>query len=375
MFMIKNLNRFIIFAVLCILFSFSGYAATPKYKLIDLGLQESDRSEAVAVNDSGEVVGSYWMFGKKHYFKWLENEGISLIGLPETAEIRVLNNAGQIAGNYKDASGKDRGFIWDASFGFKDIGTLGGSFARVHDMNDLGQIVGESESSNISLVDGRKEQHAFLWQNNSMLDLGALSGDLGFLGDRSVATSINNHGQIIGTSNHLIAHKVKLLRANNRAVAWIDGVIKEVGGALEPQCSAWAFSINNNGLATYYQNNEMGWFVVDLFTMNTSKIQDMSRWAFKLNDNGDVFLFHNHNYNLDKEIADITYFKKNESNYEDFRHYEHVYFGNSYDNLQPWKPGSFEGACDFNNKRWVVGIAENRYGERHGVLLIPINNP
>ncbi len=61
-------------------------------------------------------------------------------------------------------------------------------------MNDLGQIVGESESENVSLVNGNSELHAFLWQGGCMIDLGALVGDLGLQGNRSIATSINERG-------------------------------------------------------------------------------------------------------------------------------------------------------------------------------------
>lgn len=180
--MIKQINKFIFFTIFLAIFGVCVHAETPAFKLIDLELQESDRSEAVAINDDGLVVGCYWMFNNKYYFIWSEIEGISLIELPNTASIVVLNNAGQIAGNYKDDKGNEHGFIWSNSQGFLDIGTLGGSFTRVYDMNDLGQIVGQSEKNNTSFIDGKAEQHAFLWQNNVMTDLGALVGDLGFSG-------------------------------------------------------------------------------------------------------------------------------------------------------------------------------------------------
>ena len=115
-------------------------------------MQESDQSQAVAVNDKGVVAGAYWMYGKKYYFLWEEKDGITLIDLPETAVIVVLNNVGQIAGNYKDSLGNDRDFIWGQCCGFFDIGTLGGNSTRVNDMNDFGQVVGESECACISLV-------------------------------------------------------------------------------------------------------------------------------------------------------------------------------------------------------------------------------
>lgn len=366
--MIKSLNSFITFTVLCFLFSASAYAIDPTYKLVDLGLQESDASEAVAINDNGQVIGSYSMFGNKYYFCWTEQDGITLIDLPDTAVVRVLNNAGQIAGNYKDLSGKDRGFIWDIESGWNDIGTLGGGFTKIYDMNDLGQIVGESESSNISFVDGRPEQHAFLLQDGLMTDLGALSGDLGFLGDRSVATSINNHGQIIGTSNSLIAHKVKLLRKNNHAVVWQNGVIEEIDRALESQYSAVATSINNLGIATF-GDNKNGYYAVDLAEKNKILffINNFSN-PFEITDSKDIFVIH------EGPSIYLGFLQGSDSKEYCFddKFYDYVYLQNSFESPIHWKPNSFVGTC-FNNNRMIVGIAQNIYGERHGVLLKPID--
>lgn len=375
--MLQQLNyKFVLLLIVCVISFACHIDAAATYKFVDLGLQESDRSEAVAVNDNGQVVGSYWMFDNKYYFSWSDIEGIMLISLPETAVIRVLNNAGQIAGNYQDFIGNDRGFIWDSSLGFRDIGTLGGKFTHVYDMNNLGQIVGESESENDSLVDGEKEQHAFIWQNESMIDLGSLSGDLGFLGDRSVATSINDRGQIIGTSNYLVAHKVKLLRMNNRAVVWEDNMIKDIDPTIEPQYNARAISVSNTGLAVY--DGKDGYFLVDLETGNKGKIP----YAPNLNrdpvfsDNGDIFFYGRDYSGANKKMpADIVCLKdKTIGKFsENWDFYGYVYLPNSFENPQQWKPGSFCGANDFNNKKWVVGSAENIYGERHGVLLTPHN--
>lgn len=355
--------------LLTICFSFlSMYSyAAPTYRMVDLGLQESDQSEAVAVNDQGVVAGVYWMFGEKHYFLWEEKTGIRLIDLPETAVIVVLNNACQIAGNYKDSSGKDKGFVWDPSCGFFDIGTLGGSFTHVYDMNDHGQIVGKSESSNASLVDGTGEQHAFLWQRGFIIDLGALNGDLGVPGDRSVATNINNLGQIIGTSNYLIAHKRTFLRMNNRAVAWNCGIIECFDKDIEPQFGSWAFSISNSGLAAYYNNKE-GCFVVNLFTGEKTKTNIQNK--FFISDLGDIyFCSQSFNGNDNKALGFVVLKENTESIFSDNPRYDaQVNF--SFEAQKGWKP--FSGVYDFNNNRWVVGVAENIYRERHGVLLVPV---
>lgn len=368
--MIKVFNYIVIFFLMLGL-NQHVIAKAPAYNFIDLGLQESDQSEAVAVNDAGQVAGMYWMLGEKYYFIWDEQNWISVIDLPKTANITVLNNSGQLAGSYKDINNKDRGFIWDAHNGFSDIGTLGGNFTRIYDMNDFGQIVGESENANVSLVDGRLERHAFMWQNGSMIDLGALVGDLGILGDRSMATSINNSGQIIGISNFLMAHKRTFLRGNNRSVAWLDGIIEEVDPTMEPQYGAISFTINNNGLATY--SGKGGLFNIDILSKNriAFPIPIGCSKVYEINDNGDIFDFPQHAYELTKKIADCVWVKKSNAseNYYDYVGFNYSFVQNLDSN---WKPGGFEGARDYNNKCWIVGVAENIYGEKHAALLVPL---
>jgi probable HAF family extracellular repeat protein len=68
-----------------------------------------------------------------------------------------------------------------------DLGTLGGGQSEASGLNDLGQVVGLSRTS-----DG--EDHAFLWSGGAMTDLGTLGGKT------SVATAIDNDGRVVGQS-------------------------------------------------------------------------------------------------------------------------------------------------------------------------------
>jgi len=67
----------------------------------------------------------------------------------------------------------------------KDLGTLGGRFTVLSDINAFGQVTGYSEMSDGSI-------HAFIYADDAMQDLGTLGGP------GSLATAINDAGQVTG---------------------------------------------------------------------------------------------------------------------------------------------------------------------------------
>jgi len=74
------------------------------------------------------------------------------------------------------------------------IPTLGGYSVGVADMNNSGQLVGQSDLSGGGMDGGIS--HAFLWQDGVMKDLGTLGGS------ESHAIAINDKGQVIGYSKY-----------------------------------------------------------------------------------------------------------------------------------------------------------------------------
>jgi probable HAF family extracellular repeat protein len=103
-----------------------------------------------------------------------------------------------------------RAFLWQNGSMY-DLGALGsGNDAAALGVNESGQVVGYSfTDASPNGTTGFPTVHPFLWENNNMVDLGSLSGTIaspgplfhmGSMVAPSQTPPINNRGQVVGTS-------------------------------------------------------------------------------------------------------------------------------------------------------------------------------
>ena len=235
-------------------------------KIMDLGtLPEGGyQSEANAVNSAGQVVGSalntipdansmavrnWWYFEvpygyQQRAFLWDKQNGMQDLGtLPggNDAEAIFINEAGQVVGNSYTSSAPSAAcsspgivilttgaFIWDKINGMRNLGSLGGDCTEATDLNNEGQIVGQSYRT------GDKSATAFLWENGSIHELG---GSLG--GDYTGAFGLNEQGQAVGFAY--------LTETTFHGALWTQvGKLTDLGVIGSDQCS-FAAAINAGG--------------------------------------------------------------------------------------------------------------------------------
>jgi probable HAF family extracellular repeat protein len=203
-------------------------------------LSGGNNGSAQGINNRGQAVGfsengtpdatcppGFVNFVEGRPVIW-ENGGVEeLFPFPgdSDAVATAINDDGQAVGWSGNCTTLFHAVLWQNGT-VTDLGNLGGTpqpgFMLINDaaaINNLGQVVGGS------VLPGNPSEHAFLWRDGLMSDLGALPGDA-----LSFAESINDNGQVVGQSCNT--------SGNCRAFVWQSGVMTDLN-TLIPADSPW----------------------------------------------------------------------------------------------------------------------------------------
>ena len=150
-----------------------------------------------------------------------------------------INNSGQIVGYSPNASNVSRAVLWTTSGSVTDLGGLGGTgVAQASAINNNGIAVGYSS------IQSNNQTHATVWDTkaNNISDLGLLTIN-GISGGPSYAYGVNDLGQVVGgavspTSINNFYWKQAALFDNGQVIA-LDNITNALG--------AQANTINNKG--------------------------------------------------------------------------------------------------------------------------------
>jgi probable HAF family extracellular repeat protein len=168
----------------------------------DLGTLGGDQSNAVAVNDAGQVIGMSMiapgsMGPQWHAFTYSDG-AMRDLGFPPdldfaidantSIEVRGINASGQILVEIRGETTRQyRVYLWQNGL-WEHLSALDGEDGWA--LNDAGQITGSADLGPGSIPAG----HAFTYDNTGVHDLGTLGGPI------SRALGINSGGQIVGTA-------------------------------------------------------------------------------------------------------------------------------------------------------------------------------
>lgn len=158
-------------------------------------------------------------------------QDLGTLGGPDALAFNV-NERGQVSGcSYTDSTPNlSTGiptlepFIWEHNE-MRSLGSLGGTYGCVNDLNNKGQAAG------VSNLVGDVATHPFFWSSGSLTDIGTFSGTSGY------PNYMNDTGEVVGQANYPgdVIH---------RGFLWKDGVLRDLGTL--DKCST-AYGINAQG--------------------------------------------------------------------------------------------------------------------------------
>ena len=217
-------------------------------KLTDLGTLSGGYTSGSDINDHGQVAGTGESADRRpHAFLYSDGtlKDLDVLVCVGGSEADGINNLGQVTGGAIFPDGAAHAFVY-TNGRMIDIGSLGG-FSKGHDINDAGQVTGES-----TLDPAGGPAHAFLYSDGVMIDLGTLGGQM------STGYAINAHGQVTGQSYTASTHL--------HAFLYADGRMLDLG------------SMADGGLSVGRGINASGWVVgVTDFTGQVGFVYDGAR--------------------------------------------------------------------------------------------------
>lgn len=324
------------------------FSAQLEYDIQDIGTLQTKASEAIAINNRGQILGWYNIDGTntgKHFF--VRDRDGSFHELPKNEKAsgweinwRFLTDDGKAYGTFDGNANYSVLYLWDQ---FNDVVKLGNlPNKEIVAINNVGQVLIKSVVEN---ENGRSMRRPAIWQNGQITKLRGLEGDIGIESEESYGIDMNNNGEVVGHSQVLLSHK-NTLYTQIHATKWVRGQAIDLHDEVPKSPNSYAHAIND--LGDVIVGSELIRIDGKTIQMHTGPLKSTDKNYFY---KGMSILDRNGN-----KVSDIN-------NIGDIFHY---------DKSSIW--WAFEGIVSLNDSGEILSRGTTVWGEQHAMLLTPIRS-
>ena len=233
--------------------------ARTEYEINDIGTLQTHESTAIALNNQGQILGRYNLGeseGSDHFF--LRDKDGCFSEIPSAEEgMRIhwmyLTDGGEVYGLPEDNSIAPILFVWTLRKGVVNLGEIPGR--NISAINNSGQVL----ISHVHVNDSTAR--AVIWDQGTTTALKGLDGDLGIDSEQSFGFDMNNNGEVVGQSIANLVYKDELYQRKHAAM-WANGLAIDLHKRIPKDDISSAEAINDLGDVLIYGSNRMPTYVV-----------------------------------------------------------------------------------------------------------------
>jgi len=247
----------------------SAYGATD-YKIKDVGTLETYSSLPLAINSSGNILGYYYLDKEKQTKNFfLRDSNGTFHNIPSIdGNIKIdwkkLNDNGKVFGEGVISNNLKSLYIWDVDNGIVSCGELPGrEIIAVNNKNQVLVQFNEEIRGNEVII------RPVIWENGRIIKLKGAPGNIGTESRKSFAYDLNNKGEVVGESYVITIYKNNEY-VNRHAVKWVNGQPIDLHYSLPKIDFSCAKCINDAGDIIYLGNTT--WYSINNGKFNAHQV-------------------------------------------------------------------------------------------------------